>query len=141
MKKSKTMIMAAAVALSGAAAFAAVGAKDAEAMAISHSGVESARFVHTERDRDDGQKEYTVWLSDGTEIEFDENGSWTSIDCNTTVLPDGILPQKATDYIAQNYPQEKAYKVEKIRGGYEVGITNGLELIFDSDWNFSRLDR
>ena len=39
------------------------------------------------------------------------------------------------------YPQEKAYKVEKIRGGYEVGITNGLELIFDSDWNFSRLDR
>ena len=100
-----------------------------------------ADVVRAERDRDDGQKEYTVWLSDGTEIEFDENGSWTSIDCNTTVLPDGILPQKATDYIAQNYPQEKAYKVEKIRGGYEVGITNGLELIFDSDWNFSRLDR
>ena len=65
MKKSKTMIMAAAVALSGAAAFAAVGAKDAEAMAISHSGVESARFVHTERDRDDGRSIWDVSFYDG----------------------------------------------------------------------------
>lgn len=95
--------------------------------------------TYAERDKDDGRKDYKVRLSDGTEIEFDENGNWTSVDCNFSVLPDGILPASVTAYIAENYPDAKAYKVEREYSGYEVSITTGQELLFNSDWEFVRL--
>ena len=62
MNKFRKAIMAAAIAAAGAAAFASVGARDAESIAIEHSGVRNARFVHTDRDRDHGR---TIW-----EVEF-----------------------------------------------------------------------
>lgn len=62
MNKFRKAIMAAAIAAAGAAAFASVGARDAESIAIDHSGVRNARFVHTDRDRDHGR---TIW-----EVEF-----------------------------------------------------------------------
>ena len=62
MNKFRKAIMTAAIAAAGAAAFASVGARDAESIAIEHSGVRNARFVHTDRDRDHGR---TIW-----EVEF-----------------------------------------------------------------------
>lgn len=49
--------------------------------------------TYAERDKDDGQKDYKVRLSDGTEIEFDENGNWTSVDC--------AIPHCLTAYFRQ----------------------------------------
>lgn len=97
-----------------------------------------ATVTYAERDRDDGKKDYTVRLSDGTEIEFDENGDWTSVDCNFSQLPEGIIPAAAAEYIATNFPDAKPYKVDKEYGGYEVSIGGGKKLIFDSSWNFVR---
>lgn len=95
--------------------------------------------TYAERDKDDGQKDYKVRLSDGTEIEFDENGNWTSVDCGYSALPDGILPAAATECITAKYPDAKAYKVEKEYGGYDVHITTGQELVFNSNWEFVRV--
>ena len=38
-------------------------------------GVKCTRAV---RDKDDGTTEYEAWLSDGTELDFDGQGDWTS---------------------------------------------------------------
>ena len=66
-----------------------------------------------EKEKDDGVVKYNVRLSDGTEIDFDKDGVWTSVDCEFSVLPDGILPAPISEYITANYPQAKAYKAEK----------------------------
>ena len=57
------------------------------------------------RDKDGGTTEYEAWLSDGTELEFDGQGEWTSVDCKFSALPDGILPEAiATDMAVTPMP-------------------------------------
>ena len=96
---------------------------------------------YAEMDRDDGRRDYSVHLSDGTEIDFDENGNWTNVDCNYSVLPAGLLPAKAMEEISSRHPEAKPYKVEKERMGYEVSLTDGWELVFDASWNYVRESR
>ena len=63
-----------------------------------------------EKEKDDGVVKYNVRLSDGTEIDFDKSGAWTSVDCEFSVLPDGILPAPISEYITANcsIPQENS---------------------------------
>ena len=98
---------------------------------------EYARIV---REKDDGTTEYEVYLSDGTELDFDKQGEWKSIDCKFAALPSGILPEVIMADIATRYPQAVAYKVEKQLGGYEIDIP-GWELYYSQQGTFVRAER
>jgi len=100
-------------------------------------GVECIRAV---RDKDDGTTEYEAWLSDGTELDFDGQGEWTSVDCKFSALPDGILPESIATDIAARYPDAVPYKVEKQPGGYEIDIP-GWELYYNYQGTFIRAER
>lgn len=112
-----------------------------EAQTFIHQYFPGVNITFAEREKDDGYKHYNVKLADGTEIEFDASGNWTSIDCEFANLPAGVLPETITTYIENNYPGSKAYKADKEFGGYEVGITGGLELIFNTAGEFVRESR
>lgn len=92
------------------------------------------------RDKDGGTTEYEAWLSDGTELEFDGQGDWTSVDCKFSALPDGILPESIATDIAARYPDAVPYKVEKQPGGYEIDIP-GWELYYNYQGTFIRAER
>ena len=96
--------------------------------------------IYAERERDDGRKEYKAELSNGTEIEFYESGDWKKVDCKYSLLPEGIVPQAIVDDLAVRYPGAGIYKAERERGGYEISIGNGLELIYSADGTFIRED-
>lgn len=112
-------------------------------------------FPHTtilsaEKEKEDGVKQYNVRLADGTEIEFDAKGNWKSIECEFSVLPEAALLPTISEYIAENYPGSKAYKIDKKYGGYEVEITapsgspqpgSDIELIFNAFGEFVRESR
>lgn len=98
-------------------------------------GTEVTRAV---RDKDHGTKDYEVTLSDGTELDFDESGTWTKVDCHFSNLPAGILLPTIATHIETTYPDAVAYKVEKELGGYEVSINSGKELIYTGDGTFVR---
>ncbi len=106
-----------------------------------HQYFPDTEVTFAEKERDDKVTKYNVRLADGTEIDFDSDGNWTSVDCEYSTLPEGILPSKIAEYITTNYPDAKAYKIEKELGGYEVGITGNHELIFNSDGEFVRESR
>ena len=91
-------------------------------------------------DRDSGTTEYEAWLSDGTELDFDKQGEWTSVDCKFSALPSGILPEVIATDIAARYPESPAYKVEKQPGGYEIDIP-GWELYYNYQGTFIRAER
>lgn len=93
---------------------------------------------YAERDKDDGRREYSVVLSNGTEIDFDQNGDWESVDCKFSVLPEGIVPQSTAEDMAIRYPDAKAYKIERQLGGYELSIGQGRELVYAADGTFIR---
>lgn len=75
--------------------------------------------------------DYDVKLVNGTKIEFNNAGKWTSVDCKTRELPDGLLLRPIRNYINKNYPGVKAVKVEKKASGYEVELSDGIELKFN----------
>ena len=90
-----------------------------------------ARTVHhVQREKDDGRRKYECTLDDGTQLEFDASGEWTEVDCKFSALPEGILPGRVAEHLAEFYPQAVAYKVERQLGGYEVSVSGSLELIY-----------
>lgn len=75
------------------------------------------------QEKDDGRKEYQVKLSDGTDMEFDESGAWTSIECYFSPLPEGILPASVIVKVEELHPGGYINGVEKELGGYVVEVT------------------
>jgi hypothetical protein len=84
--------------------------------------------------------EYDVYLLNGTEIEFNYQGSFQSIDCKRTAVPEGIVPELITSFVALHHPNQMIveYKVEYRR--LKVGLSNDWELEFDLDGNFLGID-
>lgn len=84
---------------------------------------------------------HKVELSDGYEVEFDHNGNWEEIDNELhAALPASVislLPTAAVNYIAQNYPNQAVYSIERDNRGYEVKIHSAAieKLYFDRNGN------
>ncbi len=93
-----------------------------------------------ERSGDSGHRRYEVWLNDGTELKFNNEGLWTEVDCKTGALPAGILLPEIETYIAENYPDAKAHEVERTGEGFDVEISTRQHLIFSPTGTFIRLE-
>ncbi len=74
-------------------------------------------------------------------LEFHGTGQWKKVDCGYSFLPAGIVPQAIIEDLAVRYPGAKIYKAKRERGGYEIKITGGLELIYSADGTFVQEDR
>lgn len=96
-----------------------------------------ATYSRVEKEKDNGTWEYEVWLNDGTQVEFNEKGEWTSIECKYSTLPAGIIPAAILADIAKRYPGLKPYKIEKEVGGYEIDIP-GFDLYYTYSGEFIR---
>ena len=98
-----------------------------------------ATYSRVEKEKDNGTWEYEVWLNDGTQVDFSEKGEWTSIECKYSTLPAGIIPTAILADIAQRYPGQKPYKIEKEVGGYEIDIP-GFDLYYTYSGEFIRAE-
>ena len=99
----------------------------------------SANYSHVEKEKDHGKWEYEVLLSDGTKIDFNNKGEWKSVDCKYSTLPAGIIPDAIAADIAQRYPSQQPYKIEKETGGYEIDIP-GFDLYYSNNGKFNRAE-
>ena len=75
--------------------------------------------------------DYDVKLVNGTKIEFNNAGKWTSVDCKTREVPEGIIPRAIRNYVGKNYRDVKIVKIEKTSSKYEVGLSDDVELTFN----------
>ncbi len=94
-------------------------------------------------DRDFGRiSDYEVVLKDGSEVSFDPNGQWDNIEVPVTkTVPTAVVPKTIADYVAKNYPDSRIVSIEKSRFGYEAELQNGLELKFNIEGKFKRIDK
>ncbi len=80
---------------------------------------------------------YETKLSNDFEVDFDEAGDWTGINGNGQAVPRGAIPQKIFDYVAEHYPSPiYIEEIDVENNGYEVDLSNGIDLFFDLDGNF-----
>ena len=89
--------------------------------------------------------EIEVKLNDKTEIDFYINFDWKSIDCEKgTVygsIPAELVPAQITAYVAANFAGKTIESIEKKHnGGWEIELSNGLEITFDANFNVTEID-
>lgn len=85
-------------------------------------------------------KKYEVVFVNGEKIEFGKSGEWEKVDCKFSVIPAAIIPQAIKDHVAKQYPQATVLKIERDSKGYEVNLSNKLELKFSPKFQLIEID-
>ena len=96
------------------------------------------KIAFTSLDRDIFGDTYDVLFASGTKLEFTDKGEWKEIECKYSTVDEKFIPEQIRKYVTDTYPGTKYVKIEKGKNGYEVELTNGLELTFDR--NFVLID-
>jgi hypothetical protein len=88
--------------------------------------------------KDDGKYETT--LSTGAQVDFTRKGAWDKVDCHTVAVPAAIVPAAIAAYVKASFPNTVITKIDKERYGYEIELSNDLELKFDKRGNLMNID-
>lgn len=91
-------------------------------------------------DRDVTDNDYTVVLDNGTKVEFDHTGKWKSVKSRSAAIPATIVPAKITQYVEKSYSPYTIEKIERKRYGFEVELSNDIDMKFSHDGSFIGLD-
>ncbi|KFF09715.1 PepSY-like domain-containing protein [Flavobacterium hydatis] len=92
-------------------------------------------------DKETFSKDYKVQFANNIEVEFDAKGNWEEVDGNHAEIPISIIPKNIVSYVKSNFANTIITKIDKGTWGYEVNLSNGLELEFNSKGNFIRIDK
>ena len=99
----------------------------------------NATIAGVEQDSDHGGMEYDIYLSDGTKVDFDANSQWDKVECHAGV-PASLVPQAIANYVKSNYQNMTITKIDREFSGYEIELSNGLDLKFDKSGRFMGMD-
>lgn len=102
-----------------------------------YKGVKVLLATH---DNDFFDNEYEVVLADGTKVEFDNNGRWESISQRGKAILPQLVPPQIAEFVNQHYATVIIQKIQRDRRGYEVDLSNGLELKFDTAMRLVEID-
>ena len=86
---------------------------------------------------------YDVHFNNGWEVEFNHNGDWRQVDCRRDSVPASIrqlLPQKTTEYLETHFSNVAVVDIERYITGYELTLSNGIELNFSRSGDFRHVD-
>ena len=85
-----------------------------------------------------------VVLSDYTKIEFRLNHEWKKVDCEHgtvyTSVPTELVPEQITAYVNSNFQGAIIKKLEKKFVGWEIELSNGLEVKFNKNFRVTEVD-
>lgn len=84
--------------------------------------------------------EYEVALKDGAELEFDSKGNWTDVDAKLQPVPGDIVPAAIQTHVSKRFPGNEIVQISKSSRKYEIELTSGLDLEFDSNGKFTSID-
>lgn len=97
-------------------------------------------IIYAEKDWNFFKTRYEVSLNDGTEIDFNKDGTFDKVDCHWTAVPEGFIPPAIRTFVSQNFPGAVIVKIDKKRRGYNVELSNDIELKFNHHGDFLRYD-
>lgn len=76
---------------------------------------------------------YTVTLNDGTSISFQKNGKWKSVKSIENAVPETLVPTTITNYVSKNHPGQSIVKITNDMMGYDVELSNRVDLSFSQN--------
>lgn len=87
-----------------------------------------------------GKTKYELRLDNAVEIDITPKGEWLDIDGNKNKIPDSVVPPPILKYAQDNGAGAYIKQIERKTYGYEIELSNGLEMKFDQKGNFLKLD-
>lgn len=84
--------------------------------------------------------EYEVIYTDRTEVDFESNGEWSSVERKYAAVPAAIVPVQIADYVKKNFAEESIRKIDRDKYTWEVELSNGLEIKFDRNFQVIDID-
>ena len=92
--------------------------------------------------QDDGlmRPDYAVMLDGGVKIDFSHGGALEKIESEKSGIPEGIVPVQVADYVKTHYPDAVILEYEVDRKGYEVKLSNYMELKFNRGFHLMKID-
>lgn len=94
------------------------------------------------REMDSGVLLYEVDFTNGHEVVFNSKGEWVEVDApDGQSIPDGIIPAEILTYLEANYQGYGVNDITKTGAGYEVELVSGVDLLFDAQGDFIRVDK
>ena len=104
----------------------------------------TAKIISTIKDKEGASFEYEVKLDNGVDINFDDAGLWQDVEMrnDTQALPTTafILPA-IVQYVTENYATVGINGIDRELNGFDVELTNDIDLVFDKDGKFVRKDK
>ncbi|NDJ26991.1 hypothetical protein DMB95_02865 [Campylobacter sp. MIT 12-8780] len=76
---------------------------------------------------------FEVYLTDGTELEFDIMGNWKEISSKFTPINFSILPANIAAIIQNQFPNTFLLEAERKINYYKIKLSNRLELKIDAN--------
>jgi hypothetical protein len=75
---------------------------------------------------------YECRRDDGTKIDFTYKGEWKQVDCHgMSAVPAVLVPEAIKQYVETNFSNCMITKIDKERHGYDIELSNDLELRFN----------
>ncbi|MBD5269998.1 MAG: hypothetical protein HDS43_05215 [Bacteroides sp.] len=93
-------------------------------------------------DKDFGRvDEYEVVMTDGVVVTFDRDGNWKEVETNNrSSVPSAFVPKGISTYVAKNHRGAKIVGLEKERNGYDVELSDGVDIKFNAKGEFVKYD-
>ena len=98
------------------------------------------KVIYSAKDDDIVSPEYEVALDNGVKVDFKNDGRLEKIEAPQSGIPEGIIPEQIHKYVTKHYPGSKYLEYEVDKVGYEVKLSNGLELTFSSSFHLLQVD-
>lgn len=98
-----------------------------------------ATITSAKLDKEMFDTDYETMLSNGVKINFDSKGNWDEID-SRNALPASVVPKSIAAFVSKNYKGQDVVQIDKKLAGYDIELTDGTELEFDTNGKFLRID-
>ncbi len=83
--------------------------------------------------------DYETTLSNGVKINFDAKGNWDQIESHSGV-PASVIPKPISTFLMTNYKGQNVVQIDKKIAGYDIELSKGTEIEFDTNGKFLRID-
>ena len=84
------------------------------------------------------RKSYEIYLTDGTELEFDLMGNWKEIESEFVPVDFGVLPPNVANIIKAQHPNATLLEVKRKMSYYKIKLSNKMKIYIDANGTILR---
>ncbi len=112
--------------------------KPAKAIVAAHFDASQIAYVTLDKGLLDA--DYDIKFNDGRSLEFNKAGELTKVDCKQTEVPSALIPDAVRSYVKANFPNAFITEWSKDDRRWKAELNSGLDLEFNSKFEFVRVD-